>query len=117
MNPDTGTANGMGIVESVDTIALGGFERLTDARTAGPYKTASANRTGATEKKRQYPLWRRLRYARTQDSQTESLGAMDLRDDADAGRGKVFRYLISFAASGYGSWTHDIAEDDRPGRW
>ena len=54
---------------------------------------------------------------RTQDSQTESLGAMDLRDDADAGRGKVFRYLISFAASGYGSWTHDIAEDDRPGRW
>ena len=68
-------------------------------------------------KKKPYPLWRRLRYARTQDSQTESLGAMDLRDDADAGRGKVFRYLISFAASGYGSWTHDIAEDDRPGRW
>ena len=54
MSPVTCTANGMGIVESVDTIGPGDFELLTDASPAGPCKTVSANRTEATEKP--YPL-------------------------------------------------------------
>jgi hypothetical protein len=38
-----GTENGLGIVESADTIGPGDFELLTDARTAGLFRTASAN--------------------------------------------------------------------------
>jgi hypothetical protein len=43
MSPVTGTENGMGIVESADIIGPGDFELLTDARTAGLFRTASAN--------------------------------------------------------------------------
>jgi hypothetical protein len=43
MSPVTGTENGMGIVESADTIGLGDFELLTVASLAGLFRTASAN--------------------------------------------------------------------------
>jgi hypothetical protein len=49
MSPVTCTANGMGIVESVDTIGPGDSELLMDASRAGLYKMVSANHTGATE--------------------------------------------------------------------
>ncbi len=43
MSPVTGTENGMGIVESADTIGLGDFELLTVASLAGLFRTVSAN--------------------------------------------------------------------------
>jgi hypothetical protein len=53
--------------------------------------------------------------ARTGDAQTENLGVMDLRHDGDAvsfGHG-VIRDLMHTHPTVYGSWTLDIAEDER----
>lgn len=53
--------------------------------------------------------------ARTEDAQSENLGVMDLRHDGDAvsfAHG-VIRDLMHTHSTVYGSWTLDIAEDER----
>jgi hypothetical protein len=53
--------------------------------------------------------------ARTEDSQVEKLGVMDLRHDGDAlsFADAIIRDLMHTHPAVYGSWTLDIVEDER----
>ena len=53
--------------------------------------------------------------ARTEDSQTENLGVVNLRHDGDAlsFARAVIHDLMHTHPEVYGSWTLDIAEDER----
>jgi hypothetical protein len=53
--------------------------------------------------------------ARTEDSQVENLGVMDLRHDGDAlsFADTIIRDFNAYASGVYGSWTLDIVEDER----